>query len=1002
MLPYWSVTGLPAGLQLCRLVGVAEKVDEVTSLASSCELASYSDVHCTALQESEFLVYPETETNHIADVINRELKLKSSSRWNSNPRCFRIRLPAGMITEDLLDSVGVAYTEGGKSKKKGDFVCREDDRDDSNGTGLILLHGVSMAFPAWVAVPVLVTLWCILLFVSSHNWDETQKSLMRSCLKPGSAAATPAAFASTARTSTRWKSMRTCGNSMLRLKLYDSSFINMLLVTDLCFSLLYAFTQLFADAYLLTFVFIAAFLPTFFVGPVHVGLWWRRNFRVVTLTRLFWESDKENRPQSFKCEDELQKNLKNYMDVLHTYRPALNWIQCAGGVQLFVAIVDDLVRSLLCLALVIAFVPCWLVYVNIYWIPVYVWSRWEDEQEKLTKSFSRFMFDNLPPKSVYFACAASAFTVGLPGRAISGESVRDFCRVRIGFRDLKDTMKNNTSVFSQAPESTWQVDKNGDKKLPYCYMSDNLTYSLAISHAFGSILHVVFLFYHRYASMPAKLTIFDSAVWWCNVISSGLVIFLGMAYLLKMLGKPIKEDHQALFFTSKWFSDTPCKHDGEVGINFRAKENFFITALGRQLDIEGSLQESRLVSLWDANLQAKLAHCEVGGDCTDEYHRHELHYAFHYLERPIRIQKGKEYRISQSCDKQMKDKWFDGCIPTEEVELYTAQEYAEFKGGVCSKEIGKYPSIIGGTYGNAGVVNFKIKKYELGSISGLLETRTKKTSEHAEGSGKSGRFGSFIATHKEKVKGDDKEAKVATLLGNSGNGVRRQKVMKDVRQAGCGSAELKEALTLGKEDNRVIGVPHYYHAEKKVKLEAEPKPKTPSTGRRLSVESLDLHLPVELGDEIFKNKHYGHGGYGSDSEVVAKSKNIHRLPPVSPRHSVHFESPQKPVVRSASQPSTRSKGGKQMEKSKREEQNQNQVSRPSQYQIVAAKSQSEILAEKYQAPLTARTLGLHEDFIEKKANHQEVDLEEDPERSVPVDGEETKELRAYRLKNWGN
>jgi len=271
----------------------------------------------------------------------------------------------------------------------------------------------------------------------------------------------------------------------------------------------------------------------------------------------------------------------------------------------------------------------------------------------------------------------------------------------------------------------------------------------------------------------------------------------------------------------------------------------------------------------------------------------------------------------------MQDKWFNECISPEDVALYTNQDYADFKGGVCSNDIGKYPDIIGGPYGNAGVVNFKISQKKSVSISHLVRhaRRISWTSHGYGGSRESWRYKMWSSDPEvhRKTPATIPE-KCATLLGKSHSFGERQQKAKEIRAAGGSDETIQEALYITalqkegrykkkevetkkvetKKVERIVmekqhHKPRYsdYHVQDNAlsrcgqrRLSSRRSSRRSSVRDSVILQSLDLsgHLPADLCSSCSYDP-ISFGSYNSDSEAVCRRSRPTRSPPESPRHA---------------------------------------------------------------------------------------------------------------------
>ncbi|CAE7318305.1 HET-E1 [Symbiodinium natans] len=161
----------------------------------------------------------------------------------------------------------------------------------------------------------------------------------------------------------------------------------------------------------------------------------------------------------------------------------------------------------------------------------------------------------------------------------------------------------------------------------------------------------------------------------------------------------VGDDAAEPFFTGTFGG---CQRDweGEIGIRFMAEATFVITSLGRYVGDKEALEEERLVTLWLAETETKLASVEVGpsSPISDGY-------AYTEVFPRVIVRLGREYRLTQTCRCHMKDAWPDAAdIPTSD---RVDQRFARFLGGAYDFH-GGYPSFCDAEDGRrAGMLNFK-------------------------------------------------------------------------------------------------------------------------------------------------------------------------------------------------------------------------------------------------------------------------------------------------------
>mmetsp|Transcript_53752 Transcript_53752/g.172293 ORF Transcript_53752/g.172293 Transcript_53752/m.172293 type:complete len:349 (-) Transcript_53752:226-1272(-) len=168
------------------------------------------------------------------------------------------------------------------------------------------------------------------------------------------------------------------------------------------------------------------------------------------------------------------------------------------------------------------------------------------------------------------------------------------------------------------------------------------------------------------------------------------------------------------FFTAYWASGAlgpgGMRNDftGDVGFAFVPRAGVLVTALGRHVNPGlAQLREPVLVTLWDAEAQAALASAYVGPGSVAE-----RGYAYAATAAAVRLEQGREYRLSQRCCGGMADYWFDGVVAPADLASGSA-ECAEFRGSVYGDGHGyparrdddeRFPT----QYRRVGMLNFKV------------------------------------------------------------------------------------------------------------------------------------------------------------------------------------------------------------------------------------------------------------------------------------------------------
>ncbi|CAK9092584.1 unnamed protein product [Durusdinium trenchii] len=157
---------------------------------------------------------------------------------------------------------------------------------------------------------------------------------------------------------------------------------------------------------------------------------------------------------------------------------------------------------------------------------------------------------------------------------------------------------------------------------------------------------------------------------------------------------------QSPFFQGTW-EGYRNDWDGEFGFRFLAEATFVITSLGRYVTPDG-LEEETTVTLWAADSQKKLAVATVGSNSTvlDCY-------AYSEVFPRVVARLGKEYRLTQSCHRGMKDPWPDGHYSMEKLSQRSSS-FARYLGGAYDCH-GGFPAFCDAEEGRrAGMLNFKV------------------------------------------------------------------------------------------------------------------------------------------------------------------------------------------------------------------------------------------------------------------------------------------------------
>ncbi|CAE7876601.1 unnamed protein product [Symbiodinium sp. KB8] len=140
--------------------------------------------------------------------------------------------------------------------------------------------------------------------------------------------------------------------------------------------------------------------------------------------------------------------------------------------------------------------------------------------------------------------------------------------------------------------------------------------------------------------------------------------------------------------------------EGEIGIRFLAQSTFVITSLGRHLGNSDALEEDCSVTLWLSETESKLASVKVGPSSPVIQG-----YAYTEVFPRVVVHLGREYRLTQTCWRDMSDGWPDACgLPAADM---VEQRFARFLGGAYDFH-GGYPSFCDAEDGRrAGMLNFR-------------------------------------------------------------------------------------------------------------------------------------------------------------------------------------------------------------------------------------------------------------------------------------------------------
>jgi hypothetical protein len=148
--------------------------------------------------------------------------------------------------------------------------------------------------------------------------------------------------------------------------------------------------------------------------------------------------------------------------------------------------------------------------------------------------------------------------------------------------------------------------------------------------------------------------------------------------------------------------------EGEYGFAFEPEKDLKIVGLARHatgyLDHPG-LQQEAWVTLWDAVTEQVLHTMTVG---PYDYKDMGGKYYFKYFGNPLPLKAHRQYRITQTCHKGMKDVWFDDVAKEPDIELYGMTECVKIKNGVHSTTPRAFPDKIEEDLRRAGMLNFRM------------------------------------------------------------------------------------------------------------------------------------------------------------------------------------------------------------------------------------------------------------------------------------------------------
>jgi len=210
---------------------------------------------------------------------------------------------------------------------------------------------------------------------------------------------------------------------------------------------------------------------------------------------------------------------------------------------------------------------------------------------------------------------------------------------------------------------------------------------------------------------PKTRADFDAG-WQCGRVSDGCG---GYVELNQAAATP--------FFKSKQTDTTSNSYTGQRGIEIQAANDFTVASLARGLMTGGTkLSQTARVSIWDVATKAELGHVDVGSASAVKNG-----YAWEALASPVKLVKGKKYRIVQKVVRNMKDKYTTKYLYGSNLANSFHNKFASFKGLVATSSTTGYPE---DTYINRGqgmgIVSFDVLEND-GCGAGLWTCHTNHT-----------------------------------------------------------------------------------------------------------------------------------------------------------------------------------------------------------------------------------------------------------------------------------
>ena len=141
------------------------------------------------------------------------------------------------------------------------------------------------------------------------------------------------------------------------------------------------------------------------------------------------------------------------------------------------------------------------------------------------------------------------------------------------------------------------------------------------------------------------------------------------------------------FFKAKQTNTYANYYTGQRGIEIQAANDFAVASLARGLMTGGTkLSQASRVSIWDVATKAELGHVDVGPASAVKNG-----YAWEALPSPVKLVKGKKYRIVQTVWRNMKDKYTNKYLYGSNLANSFHNKFGSFNGVVQTSKTTGYP-----------------------------------------------------------------------------------------------------------------------------------------------------------------------------------------------------------------------------------------------------------------------------------------------------------------------